>query len=91
MSVKRPPVDWLTHDPPLLLGIPLRMGLQASDVRRALRGADYPADREDLAELAESNDADEVAEALREVDEAEFDGLDDVMAALEDWLGDEDD
>lgn len=66
------------------------MGLQVTEVQKALRGADYPADRDDLAELAESNGADDVAEALRSVDAAEFDGPDDVMAALKGQLGDDD-
>jgi hypothetical protein len=65
------------------------MGLQVTDVQKALRGADYPADAEDLAELAESNGADDVAEALREAG-GEFDGPDDVMAALRGRLGDDD-
>jgi uncharacterized protein DUF2795 len=69
------------------------MALQVTEVQKALRGADYPASREELAELADSNGADdEIVEALRSVDAEDFDGPDDVMASLKGQLtGSEDD
>jgi hypothetical protein len=64
------------------------MALQVTEVQKALKGADYPASREELIELAERNGADEeVVEALRDVDEDEFDGPDQVMAGLKGQLG----
>jgi uncharacterized protein DUF2795 len=54
-----------------------------TDVQKALKGADYPATREDLMELAERNGAGEdVVEALRRAEDDEFDGPDQVMASL---------
>ena len=59
---------------------------QVTDVQRHLRGADYPADGEQLAELAGGNGADEeLVEALRGIDEA--DGPDSVMEQLRGQLG----
>jgi uncharacterized protein DUF2795 len=59
------------------------MAPTVADVQKALKGADYPASREDLIELAERNGADdEVVEALREADSDTFEGPDRVMAAL---------
>lgn len=66
------------------------MGLQVTDVQRALKGADYPAEREELADLAERNGDSDVAEALRDTDREDFDGPEDVMEALRDQLGDDD-
>jgi hypothetical protein len=64
------------------------MALQVTEVQKALKGADYPATREDLVELAERNDADEeVVEALRDADDDTFDGPDEVMKALSGQLG----
>ncbi len=54
-------------------------------VQKFLKGAEYPADRDDLLVVAESNDApEEVMEALEELDETTFDGLDEVVEALDD-------
>ncbi len=54
-------------------------------VQKFLQGVDYPADRDDLLAVAESNDAPEdVMEALEELDETTFDGLDEVVEALDD-------
>lgn len=59
------------------------MTASVTEVQKALSGADYPASREDLIELAERNGADEeVVEALRDAEDDEFDGPDQVMAAL---------
>jgi hypothetical protein len=66
------------------------MGLSVTAVQKALKGADYPASREELADLAESNGADdEVIEALRDADAEDFDGPDQVMASLRSHLGDD--
>jgi len=67
------------------------MGLQVTEVQKALKGADYPADREELADLAEYNGNEEVADALRAADGESFGGPAEVMAALKGQLGDEDD
>jgi hypothetical protein len=64
------------------------MAPSVTDVQKALKGADYPASREELIELAESNGADdEVVEALRDADDDDFDGPDQVMAALKGQVG----
>jgi Protein of unknown function (DUF2795) len=64
------------------------MAASVTDVQKALKGADYPADRSELIELAERNGADdEVVEALRNADDDSFDGPDQVMAALKGDLG----
>ena len=64
------------------------MAASVTDVQKALKGADYPASREDLIELAESNGAHEdVVDALRGADADEFDGPDQVMAALKGDVG----
>lgn len=53
-------------------------------VQKFLKGADYPADRDDLLAVAEDNDAPEdVIEALQELDETTFDGPDEVVEALD--------
>lgn len=62
--------------------------MQASptDVQKALRGADYPASREDLIELARENEApEEVVEELESgLDESEYESPAQVMAELGD-------
>jgi hypothetical protein len=64
------------------------MAPQVTDVQKALKGADYPATRDELVELAERNGADdEVVEALRDADTEQFEGPDDVMAALKGRVG----
>ncbi len=65
------------------------MGLDVTEVQKALKGADYPADGDDLADLAESNDASqEIVDALRGIGEAESPA--DVQSQLKDQLGDDD-
>jgi hypothetical protein len=60
---------------------------QVTEVQRHLKGADYPADGDELASLAESNGADsELVEALRGID-TEVDGPDQVMKHLAGQLG----
>ena len=64
------------------------MQASSTDVQRALRGADYPASREDLVQLARENDASEevVEELERGLGEDEYESPAEVMAEL----GDED-
>ena len=65
------------------------MGFDVTEVQKALKGADYPADGDDLADLADSNDASqEIVDALRGLGEAE--SAADVMSQLKDELGDDD-
>ena len=63
------------------------MGLQVTEVQKALKGADYPAQRDDLAQLAEEHGDRDVAEALRNSGRGQFGGPDDVMEALKGQLG----
>ena len=63
------------------------MGLQVTEVQKALKGADYPARRDDLARLAEEHGDTVVAEALRHTGRGEFGGPDEVMEALKGQLG----
>jgi len=53
------------------------------EVQKHLRGADYPATREDLVSLAQDNGApNDVVQALEGAGRDRFDGPDDVMEAL---------
>lgn len=53
------------------------------DVQKALKGADYPASRDDLVALARGNEAgDDVVQALQEAGQDSYDGPDDVQRAL---------
>lgn len=53
-------------------------------VHRFLKGADYPADRDDLLTVAADNDAPEdVVEALEALEDTTFDSADEVTEALE--------
>lgn len=56
-----------------------------TSVQKFLKGADYPADRDDLVAIAEGNDApDDVVDALQALpEETTFDGPDEVSEALE--------
>ena len=59
-----------------------------TEVQKALKGANYPASKDELVELADSNGADqEVVEALRGASSDRFDGPDSVMGALKGDLG----
>jgi hypothetical protein len=59
---------------------------QVTEVQRHLKGADYPASGEELADLASENGADdELVDALRAIDLA--DGPDTVMEQLRGQLG----
>jgi Protein of unknown function (DUF2795) len=62
------------------------MQASPSDVQKALKGADYPASRDDLIELARENDApEEVVEELEDgLQEDEYGSPAQVMADLGD-------
>lgn len=62
------------------------MAFQVTEVQKALKGADYPMDGDQLAELASSNGADqELVDALRRV--RQVDGPNTVMQELKGELG----
>jgi hypothetical protein len=64
------------------------MGVSVTEVQKALKGADYPATRDDLVRTAESNGASgDVVDALREAGAERFDGPDQVMKAMKGSLG----
>ena len=53
------------------------------EVQKHLKGADYPASGEELASVAERNDApEELVEKLRSLGDERFSGPPEVMAAL---------
>ncbi|GAA2561939.1 MULTISPECIES: DUF2795 domain-containing protein [Streptomyces] len=53
------------------------------DLQKALKGADYPASRDDLVSLARSNGADDsLVEKLTQSGTQQFDGPDDVQKAV---------
>jgi len=62
------------------------MGFQVTEVQKALKGADYPMDGAELAELAKKNGgSDDLVEALRGV--GRVDGPNTVMQELKGSLG----
>jgi hypothetical protein len=62
--------------------------VQVTDVQKALKGADYPAIRDDLVALAESNGADaEVVGALDGMEAGSFGSPAEVMKALGGAMG----
>jgi Protein of unknown function (DUF2795) len=62
------------------------MAFQVTEVQKALKGADYPMDGEQLAALAEKNGAgDDLVDALKGV--GRVDGPNGVMKELEGELG----
>jgi hypothetical protein len=62
------------------------MTFQVTEVQKALKGADYPMEGGDLADLARRNGAgDELVEALQQVPHVE--GPNAVMSHLKDRLG----
>ncbi len=64
------------------------MGFQVTEVQKALKGADYPASRDDLVELARGNGADDdLVTALSGMDKSSFDGPSAVMEAMKGDLG----
>ena len=59
------------------------MDVNPVEVQEHLSGIDYPASKDEVISTAESNDApQEIVEALQAMDGTEFEGPDDVMAAL---------
>jgi hypothetical protein len=53
------------------------------EVQKHLKGMDYPASRDEVVQVAESNGApDDILDALRGLPEQQYDGPDDVMEAL---------
>ena len=59
------------------------MDVNPIELQKHLKGADYPASKDELVELAESNDAPrEIVDALRNAGDETFDGPDQVMRAL---------
>lgn len=64
------------------------MGVQVTEVQKALGGVSYPAGRDELVRHAEGGGAgDEVVELLRGMDEREYSGPDQVMQQLGGKLG----
>ena len=62
------------------------MAFQVTEVQKALKGADYPADGDALSALAKKNGADsELVDALRGI--REVDGPNTVMQELKGQLG----
>jgi hypothetical protein len=59
------------------------MDINPIEVQRHLGGIDYPASKDEVISTAESNDApQEIIETLQQMDGDQFEGPDDVMAAL---------
>jgi len=59
------------------------MDVNPIELQKHLKGASYPASRDDLVSLAESNGAPaEIVEALRNAGRDSFDGPDDVQEAI---------
>ncbi len=64
------------------------MGFQVTEVQKALKGASYPASRDDLVALAKDNGADaELVGALDGMDKDSFDGPSAVMEGMKGDLG----
>lgn len=56
-----------------------------TEVQKHLKGANYPASRDDLVSTAESNDApDGMVEHLKNMPDKQYDGPHEVMSALKD-------
>jgi Protein of unknown function (DUF2795) len=59
------------------------MDVNPIELQRHLKGADYPASKDELVSLAERNDAPaDVVEALRDAGADNFEGPDEVQAAI---------
>jgi hypothetical protein len=59
------------------------MDVDPIELQKHLKGADYPARKEQLVSLAESNGAPaDVLEALRDANGDDFEGPDEVQAAI---------
>jgi hypothetical protein len=62
------------------------MAFKVTEVQKALKGVDYPASAEQLADHAAKNGEQELAEALRNAGKRSFDGPNAVMQALKGQL-----
>ncbi len=59
------------------------MDVDPIELQRYLKGAQYPATKDELLELADENDApEEIVDAIRDVAEETFDGPDEVVEAI---------
>ena len=59
------------------------MDINPIEVQKHLSGADYPATKDEVVATAESNGApQEIIEALQQMDAMDFEGPDDVQAAV---------
>ena len=59
------------------------MDINPIEVQTHLKGIDYPASKDEVIATAESNGApQEIVEGLQQMDGEQFEGADDVMAAL---------
>jgi hypothetical protein len=59
------------------------MDINPIEVQKHLSGVDYPASKDELVATAESNGApQEILEALQQMDATDYQGPDDVQAAL---------
>jgi Protein of unknown function (DUF2795) len=59
------------------------MAFQVTEVQKALKGVNYPASKDELADQAERNGADrELVDALRGMSKASFDGPNAVMKEM---------
>lgn len=59
------------------------MEINPIEVQTHLKGIDYPASKDEVIATAESNGApQEIVEGLQQMDGEQFEGADDVMAAL---------
>ena len=59
------------------------MDINPIEVQKHLSGVDYPASKDEVVATAESNGApQEILEALQQMDATDFEGPDDVQAAL---------
>ena len=66
------------------------MGFNVTEVQTALKGASYPASSDDLADRADSNNADaDLVDALRDLDNDRIGGPDEVTHELRGQLGDQ--
>jgi hypothetical protein len=64
------------------------MGFQVTEVQKALKGVDYPADREDLVEQAQRNGArDDLVDTLRRTGGEPYEDPTAVMKAMSGSLG----
>ena len=64
------------------------MAFQVTEVQKALKGVDYPATSDELADAAQGNGAgSDLVDALRGMGKASFDGPNAVMSEMKGNLG----